>query len=180
MQPKTYWSYCHSLNVKYEKFEVFCLLFGGAYNPNDWHPFTSCNFSTFASLGIRIVVCGIWWVRCQNKYPPSVFHTFIHQSQKRKPRPKRSQPSKWFIKVNNGMTSSNQLMPRSLSSPQPWFPHLGVEKEKKNESFDTFYRKRGPVLQKSSSFFKHILFGWGGVMHTLTPVSAQGSCQGFC
>ena len=101
------------------------------------------------------------------KYPPPVVSSHFHasKSEKEAQSPKRSQPSKRFIKVNNGVTSSNQPMAHLLSSRQPWFPHLPEEKEKKNESFDTFYRRSRPVLQKSSSFFKHILFGWGGHAH---------------
>lgn len=131
-------------------------------------------FKNFPSLGIIFFVFYIWQRSCQNitvKCVPPVFHTFIHQSQKRKPHPKRSQHSQRFIKVNNGVTSSKQPMPHLLSSPRPLFPHLHKEKEKKNESFDTFYRKSGPVLQKSSSFFKHILFGRRG-SHTLWPLRA--------
>lgn len=71
---------------------------------------------------------------------PLLFHTFIHQSQQRK---RRSAPSERFINLNNGVTSSNGAMAHSLSSPQPWFPHVCEEKEKKrNESFETFYRIR--------------------------------------
>lgn len=52
---------------------------------------------------------------------------------------------------------------------------------RKNESFDTFYRiERASLLQKSSSFFKHILFGWSGSSALWPCLSSRGSCQGSC
>lgn len=102
-------------------------------------------------------------------YSPDCFSHFHASKSQREALSEEVTAIHRFIIVNNSVTSSNQLMPHSLSSPQPWFPHLRREREKKNESFDTLYRKSRAGLQKSSSFFKHILFGWGG-SRTLWPL----------
>jgi len=117
-------------------------------------------FQALSISGDSNSIFRVWQGNCQKKtenYLPSVFHTFIDQSHRRKSSPKRSVRDKWFIKVNNGVTSSNQPVPQKLSSQQPWFPHTHEEKDKKNDAFDTFYRKSMAGLQK---FFKRILFGW--------------------
>lgn len=57
----------------------------------------------------------VWQGSCQKENRDILcicFHTFIHQSPRRKSSPKRSLPPKWFIKVNNGATSPNQSMPQ--------------------------------------------------------------------
>lgn len=108
-------------NKKNDPLLIFLWFFFNFYTDDDddhnvvycYHhrdPFANCVFKTCGD-SLDFSFCQGSRQNKTVKCPPPVFHTSMHQSQARERGPKRSQPSKRFIKVNNGVTSSNQLMP---------------------------------------------------------------------
>lgn len=93
------------------------------------------------------------------------------------PSPKRSPPSKWSIRVNNGATWFDQMMPHSLSSLQPWFPHIHEEKGKEKWAlWHVLQKKAGQVCRRPPSLSISCLDGrgWGScTLWPLVPVKAS-------
>lgn len=132
-------------------------------------------FKAFSSLGIPIQFStSEKEVVKRVKYRRFVFHTFIHQSHKRRPMVRRGHnhlndlsnwTMVWHHRTSRCHICCHRRSPGSHTSTK--------RKKRKMGPLTRFYRKSGPGLQKSSSFSKHILFGWGR-SSTLWPRWALG------
>lgn len=107
-------------------------------------------------------------------------HTFMHQSQRRKPKVQRGhnhlndlskwtmewlhRTNRWHICCHHGSLGSHTSLKRKKRKMSP-LTHF-------TEEVGQFYRSPHPSLSISCL--------GEGVTHTLTPVSSQGSCRGFC
>lgn len=143
----------------------------------DWS--INANFSELLYLtGGWNLILSVWQGSCHKKIELSsmFFCTLIHQSHRKKSRLKRSQPSKWFIIQTMGWLLQTRPCHsgchRGILGSHT--PNEGKEKnDKKNDSFDTFYRKRLAKVYRSSLSIS--CRSEGSDTRFLTSVSSQGS-----